>query len=120
MFKDSIATFGKMSEQFGDTICFFDRGILDTICYMAMESLNIPDIFLQSEQECRYNRKVFILPPWPEIYITDGERKQTWDEAVNTFYWMMQTYSLFGYETIEVPKGNVEMRKKFILDEIKL
>ena len=33
----------------------------------------------------RYNKSIFILPPWQEIYETDNERKQDWEEAVLTF-----------------------------------
>ncbi len=31
-----------------------------------------------------YNKTVFILPPWQEIYEKDNERKQDWDAVVNS------------------------------------
>lgn len=60
-----------------------------------------------------------VVPSWEEIYETDSERKQTWEEAVFTFEKMKETYLKFGYNIIEVPKCGVEERAKFVLDSIK-
>ena len=46
----------------------------------------------------RYHKKVFVFPPWREIYITDSERKQDWDEIVLTDDTLRQTYSQYDYE----------------------
>jgi predicted ATPase len=100
-------------------IYFFDRGILDIICYADMIGLGISEEMDNVGENCRYNRKVFILPPWLEIYHTDNERKQTWEEAILTFKKMKEIYLKYDYEIIEVPKDSVENRMKFILDTIK-
>lgn len=97
---------------------FFDRGILDTICYANMVGLNVPAEMDSIGKNSLYNQKVFILPPWEEIYHTDSERKQTWEEAVLTFTKMKETYLNYGYEIIEVPKDTVENRVSFILNTI--
>ncbi|KGO08689.1 AAA family ATPase [Elizabethkingia bruuniana] len=97
---------------------FFDRGILDTICYMKMENIPVPEDLNNLVNAHPYNQKVFILPPWEEIYSTDNERKQTWQEAVSTFDKMKQTYLEYGYKVIEVPKNSVEQRCEFILSHI--
>jgi len=55
-----------------------------------------------------------ILPPWQEIYKTDTERKQTWEEAVYTYQQLKLVYARYGYETINVPIGSIEDRKRFI------
>ena len=65
-----------------------------------------------------YNQKVFILPPWQEIYHTDNDRKQTWEEATLTFRKMKEIYFNYGYEIIEVPKGSFQNRVNFILNII--
>ena len=46
---------------------------------------------------CSYNPIVFILPPWKEIYQTDNERKQDWQEAEHTYFQMKSTYEKYGY-----------------------
>src|SRR5690606_28333763 len=96
----------------------FDRGILDAICYMKMENIPISQEINDLLNVHPYNPKVFILPPWKEIYGTDNERKQTWDEAVYTFDIMKQTYLEHGYEVIEVPKNSMEYRCEFIVNHI--
>lgn len=118
MFEASLESYQYINDRFSDDIVFFDRGLLDTICYMKMENISISE-----ELDCLlnanpYNKKVFILPPWKEIYETDNERKQTWKEAVNTFGKMKQTYLEYGYEVIEVPKNTIESRCEFILSYI--
>lgn len=101
-----------------DEIYFFDRGILDTICYADMVELGISEEMDELAKALLYNEKAFILPPWQEIYHTDKERKQTWDEALYTFSKMRTTYLNYGYEILEVPKGNIENRANLIIQEI--
>lgn len=99
-------------------IYFFDRGILDAICYADMEGITVSPEMKQLAKTLRYHSKVFILPPWQEIYHTDEERKQTWDEALHTFTLMKATYVKYGYQIIEVPKDSIENRVGFIRNEI--
>src|SRR5690606_30859744 len=49
-----------------------------------------------------------------EIYQTDGEQKQNWEEAQQTYIHMRNTYRRLGYEPIIVPKGSIEERKEFV------
>ncbi|MDA3616607.1 AAA family ATPase [Polluticaenibacter yanchengensis] len=97
---------------------FFDRGILDAICYAGMIELTIPCDIEKIVRNSLYNKKVFMLPPWKEIYHTDSERKQDWEEAILTFEKMKETYINYGYEIIEVPKDIVENRATFVLNNI--
>lgn len=118
MLAASLETYQRTIDETSSNIVFFDRGILDTICYMKMENIPITEEMNNLVCAHTYNRKVFILPPWEEIYATDNERKQTWEEAVLTFDKMKQTYLEYGYEVIEVPKNSVECRCEFILRHI--
>src|SRR5690606_15185193 len=97
---------------------FFDRGILDTIAYLDLIGKPIPDSFIKYALQYRYNSLVFILPPWEEIYSKDSERKQDYQEAVDTFRVMKKTYDRFQYKTIEVPIGKVEDRVQFVLNHV--
>ena len=96
-------------------IYFFDRGIIDTVCYAGMAGIGVSEEMDSLAKKLRYNRKVFILPPWKEIYHTDSERKQSWEEALLTFAKMMEAYAEYGYELIEVRMGTVENRARFII-----
>lgn len=99
-------------------LVFFDRGIIDAFCYADMIGLPISEDMKEVVNTYFYNSKVFILPPWVEIYETDQERKQTWKEALETYNAMKTAYSLYGYQIVEVPIGIPESRAGFILDNI--
>jgi len=60
---------------------FFDRGVPDTLGYLRLSGLSVPSHMQKAADLFRYNRRVFILPPWPEIFHADSERKQSLAEA---------------------------------------
>ena len=67
MFEASLNTYQKIVNGSYDKTIFFDRGILDTICYRSMENLPISEELNKLVNAHPYNRKVFILPPWEEV-----------------------------------------------------
>jgi predicted ATPase len=75
----------------------------------------VPDNLQRDIAMYRYNKIVFIAPPWEEIYTHDEERKQGWDEAVATYQNIARAYVDAGYEAIELPKFTVEERVEFVL-----
>jgi|SRR5690606_9001767 len=93
-------------------ICYFDRGVIDAVCYAGMIGYSIAPSVMKEALACRYHSTVFILPPWREIYEIDTERKQTWDEAVYTYQQLKSVYKHYGYETLIIPTGSVEERKR--------
>lgn len=54
------------------------------------------------------------VPPWPEIYGTDAERRQSIGTAARICNGMVMTYSDLGYEPIEVPRASIEARVRFV------
>ncbi|PAM94375.1 ATPase [Flavobacterium sp. IR1] len=118
MLEASLKSYNETSSKNGSEITFFDRGILDTICYMKMEQLPLSKEIIALATQHSYNKNVFILPPWKEIYQTDKERKQNWEEAEFTFDIMKETYLEYDYNIIEVPKINIAERVKFIIERI--
>lgn len=117
MWTESVKSYQENTAENPSTPIFFDRGLLDTVCYMEME--NIPMHLDQFEllKSPLYD-KVFLLPPWKEIYHTDSERKQSWKEAKQTFEFLRKVYRKYGYTIIEVPKLPVEERVNFILEKL--
>lgn len=115
MLNASLQTYRKVSADHSTETVFFDRGIIDTFCYMHMENIPFSEEISKIAEKYRYNKKVFILPPWKEIYENDNERKQTWEEAEFTFQQMKETYLKYNYEVIEVPKGTLAERLKFVI-----
>jgi predicted ATPase len=96
---------------------FFDRGVPDVLGYLRLIGEKISEPMKKAAEEYRYNRRVFIAPPWPEIFCHDEERKQDFEEAVRTHEAMVGTYSELGYELVEIPTAPVEGRIKFVLEK---
>ncbi len=107
----SIADFEKYSR--AGLAMFFDRGIPDVLCYARLIGLQEDGIRSACERY-RYNRMVFLAPPWEEIYATDSERKQTFEEAVETCRVMSGAYRDCGYELIELPLVSAAERAEFV------
>lgn len=119
MMERSIASY-KLANLTNNGILFFDRGIPDTLSYARLINSTISTQMDFYTNHYRYNKKVFILPPWLDIYTTDNERKQTWKEAVQTYEILAETYRQYNYELIEVPKMTEQKRVEFILTTLNL
>jgi predicted ATPase len=96
---------------------FFDRGVPDVVGYLRLLGLSVPAHVAKAAETFRYNRRVFIAPPWPKIFQQDSERKQSFDEAVRTYEAMVATYGDYGYELIELPLATVEERLRFVMEK---
>jgi len=90
---------------------FFDRSILDGFDARWDASAEL----IAAARARRYNRRVFVFPPWREIYETDAERRQDWAEAEATFERILRGLERFGYEPVVVPKGALAARAAFVL-----
>jgi predicted ATPase len=115
MLSRSIAEFTRHSGARQPT--FFDRGIPDVLCYARLIDLQ-PDEIQRACNGYRYNRLVFMAPPWEEIYTMDAERKQTFAEAIETHRVMEQSYRDCAYEVVELPRVSAERRAEFVLRQI--
>ena len=98
-------------------IVFIDRGIPDVLAYMHYIGDSYPATFDTACREHTYS-KIFILPPWEEIYISDNERYENFEQAKLIYNHLTETYQNYGYKLIEVPKDTMDNRILFILDEI--
>lgn len=98
-------------------IVFLDRGIPDVLAYMHYIGDSYPAFFDQACREHIYT-KIFLLPPWEEIYISDNERYENFEQAKLIYNHLTETYQKYGYHLIEVPKGTVEERISFILNQL--
>ena len=90
---------------------FFDRGILDGFD----PRWTAPAELAAAAQARRYNSKVFVFPPWQEIYETDAERRQDWGEAKATLPRVLGGVSRFAYEPVIVAPGSLMERAYFVL-----
>lgn len=98
-------------------IVFIDRGIPDIIAYMDYFGTDYPVRFQTACSDYRYE-KVFLLPPWEEIYETDTERYESFPQSQEIHRFLKRTYTSNGYTPIDVPLTSVENRSDFILQNI--
>ena len=96
----------------------FDRGVPDVLGYLRLSDLPIPSHVERAAQAFRYHHRVFVAPPWPEIFALDAERKQSLQEARATYEVMIETYSALGYDLIPLPLDSVQKRVQFVLGAV--
>ncbi len=97
---------------------FFDRGVLDALYMLDAEGALTQYEIEQYVQQFPYHDVVFLLPPWEDIYATDSERDQSFEESVLVFEGMKKWYLKWGYQILEVPRDDINERVAFILQHI--
>ena len=75
-----------------EEILFYDRGLPDVTAYLDYLGTSYPDEFRESCSSYVYDA-VFVLPPWPDIYIQDNERYESYAEAEKIFQHLVNGYS---------------------------
>jgi predicted ATPase len=95
---------------------FFDRGLIDAAA--ALEHLTGEPVLATVGREHRYHHRVFLAPPWPEIYVTDSERRHSLEAAVAEYRRLLDVYPSLGYELTILPKVNVPERADFVLNTL--
>lgn len=98
-------------------IIFFDRGIPDVHGYMNYLGVTYPKNYIEKSMLHRYSN-VFMMPPWEEIYTTDNERYESYEQSLAIYNHLKKTYLQLNYDIVEVPIGNVQERAHFILNTI--
>jgi len=99
---------------------FFDQPLPGLLGHYPRVGLPTPAHVVTAVDRYRFHPIAFIAPPWPEIYRTDAERKQTLDEAVEVYERMRDCYERTGYELRELPRVPVAQRVEFVLDVINI
>ena len=107
------------ASNYKNDVVFFDRGLPDIHAYMDYTNQEYPSCFKEKSSQFRYDY-VFLFKPWKEIFISDNERYETFEESViiNTF--LKKSYIEIGYTIIEVPFKTIGERADFILNWLKI
>lgn len=115
MLEGSIANYNKYLSN--EEPVFFDRGIPGLVGYCQLVNISSKAVDAAA-QRYRYNPKVFIFPPWEDIYQNDAERQQDYKEAVMTYNCLKYAHLNCGCHLIEVPKLSIDDRVKFIVSHL--
>ena len=97
----------------------FDRGLPGLLAFCAYYQL--PDREVRTAIEAHpYQPRVFMLPPWPDIYQTDSERTLDYEGAAAFGELTHQAYRRSGYALVDVPQASVKARVAYIRSELGL
>jgi len=93
---------------------FFDRGIPEWLRFLGM---SIKPNTIEATR-LRYAGTVFLVEPWPEIYVCDQYRQHSFERAARSYETTISTYTEAGYKACVIPKLSVQERVEFILAEV--
>jgi len=95
---------------------FFDRGLVDAAA--GLQDLTGEQVLEQLARSHRYHRRVFFTPPWPELYVTDSERRHDFTTALAEYSRLLQVYPSLGYELVVLPRVEVAERADLVLSTL--
>ena len=95
-------------------LTFFDRGVVDAAVAIVATGGDYPSSAIES---MRYDR-LFLAPPWPEIYVNDDDRRHSLETALLDYERVRQAYVDAGYVPVLLPRDAVSARADFILSEL--
>jgi predicted ATPase len=95
---------------------FFDRGLIDAA--VALDHLTGEAELTELAARYRYSSQVFLAPPWPELFVSDAERRHDFASAVAEYDRLAAAYPALGYDVILLPKVSVAERLVFILERV--
>ncbi len=91
-------------------LTFFDRSALDQAAWYARQGSALPG------DVPRYDSLVFLAPPWPEIYVTDTDRRHGIEAAIAEYADLTRRLQGWGYTCEILPKTSVAARADFVLE----
>lgn len=94
---------------------FFDRGLIDAAA--ALEYVTREPVLRQYAAE-RYHPRVFLTPPWPEIYVADVDRQHGLEAAIREYERLLAAFSSLGYAIEILPKLSVAARADIIIQHL--
>jgi predicted ATPase len=92
---------------------FFDRGLVDAAA--GLERGSGEPALRRLGPVRTYHHRMFLAPPWPEIYVTDTERRHGLAEAIAEYDHLAQVYPTLGYDVVVLPRMSVAARADFVL-----
>jgi predicted ATPase len=95
---------------------FFDRGLIDA--GSALQHLTGQPVLGQLNELHPYHRLVFMTPPWPEIYVTDAERRLGFRAGIEEYERLRQELPALGYDVVLLPKVTPSARAEFVLNAL--
>jgi predicted ATPase len=91
---------------------FFDRGLVDAAS--GLQFLTGTPVLQQMGATYRYHHRVFLAPPWPEIFAEDEDRRHSLESAIAEYERLFEAYTSLGYQIALLPKVSVSERADLV------
>ncbi len=95
---------------------FFDRSLIDATAALQHVSGN-PVVHRYGRQH-RYHSRIFLTPPWPELFASDEERRHGLTEAMEEYQRLLAAYASLDYVIDLLPHAPVDQRADYILSRL--
>ena len=99
-------------------LVLFDRGFIEALAYWKLHDSAKFEAGKQEVVHRRYCSPAFVAPPWRQLFQNDSERRHTFSAAVIEYDAICETLDDLGYDTLEIPKLEIEQRAAFIRTHI--
>ena len=96
---------------------FYDRGVHDVLAYLNYIKVKYDDLLTKKAEKIKYD-KVFILPPWKDVYRQDEIRYESFNESVKIHDEIVKIYNFFKMKIIILKTGTIDQRIENILEFI--
>ncbi len=116
MYLGELKAFEDAGRRGGLTV--FDRGFADSAAFLELEGCKPLTELENAGRKCRYEGPVFRAPPWREIYHTDAERNQDWDQVIASDAAIAAVWEQYGYQLIDLPLLPVRERADWLLAQL--
>lgn len=93
----------------------FDRGFPDIVGFLSLAGLPVSGDLDRVCRSLRYDGPIFRAPPWRAIYVSDGERIQSWQDACDSDRAVSAAWERYGYSLVDLPLVAVEERLSFLV-----
>ncbi|MEX0351521.1 MAG: AAA family ATPase [Paracoccaceae bacterium] len=102
----------------GDPV-IFDRSALDAMIWFDRTGSELSQTTRQQVLNLGYDQRVYLTPPWPEIFKTDTDRKHVMVDALAEYEALCNRLPRYGFQTVLVPKLPVSERADWFEVQLK-
>ncbi len=102
-----------------DDLVIFDRSALDALIWFDRTAEALSATTRQMILNLGYDQKVYLFPPWPEIFTQDDDRRHGIGEALAEYQALCDRLPHYGYRTVIVPKTAVDARADWLEEQLR-
>lgn len=94
-------------------LVFFDRGLIDAL--VALEHATGQSAPLHDAAN-KFRKCAFMTPPWPAIYVNDGQRRHDFQAATQEYKRLLAAFGSLAYSVELLPMVSVTLRADLIIE----